>query len=138
MLAMWQTLLLFVYYFIFQEFIILATIRNFLIWIAINTFHVLCKIYWLKDQETLQKIKYGVNALKIVNIIMWFVIALGDGSSVVNTDFNLGYNCRLIDWVIMSGVLLTIVTAQSYIGVNIFDKLKWEYENTDQSNKRDL
>ncbi len=42
---------------------------------------------------------------------MWFVIALGDGSSVVNTDFNLGYNCRLIDWVIMSGVLLTIVTA---------------------------
>lgn len=59
----------------------------------------------------MQKIKYGINALKIVNILMWFIISLGNGSSVVNTDFNLGYNCRLIDWIILSGVLLTIVTA---------------------------
>lgn len=56
---------------------------------------------------------------------MWFIISLGDGSALVNTDFNLGYNCRLIDWMILSGVFLSIVTVESYIGVNIYDKLKW-------------
>jgi hypothetical protein len=45
------------------------------------------------------------------NILMWIIISLGNGSSVVNTDFNLGYNCRLIDWMILSGVLLAVVTA---------------------------
>lgn len=49
MLAMWQTLLLALYYLLFEEFVILATIRNFLIWIAINILHVMCKIYWLND-----------------------------------------------------------------------------------------
>jgi len=77
MLAMWQTLLLSLYYFLFEEFVILATIRNFLIWIAINILHVMCKIYWLNDERTLQKIKYGINALKILNILSWFVFSLG-------------------------------------------------------------
>jgi hypothetical protein len=39
---------------------------------------------------------------------MWFVISLGDGTSLVNTDYNLGYNCQIIDWMVLSGILLTI------------------------------
>lgn len=138
MLAMWQTLLLSLYYFLFEEFVILATIRNFLIWIAINILHVMCKIYWINDDKTLQKIKYGINSLKIVNILWWFVFSLGEGSAVVNTDFNLGYNCRLIGWTGLSGFLLIIVAIEAYIGLNIYDKLEWEKKNTDPENKRHL
>ena len=85
MLAMWQTLLLSLYYLLFEEFVILATIRNFLIWIAINILHVMCKIYWINDERMLQKIKYGINALKILNILSWFVFSLGEGSAILNT-----------------------------------------------------
>ena len=77
MLAMWQTLLLSLYYLLFEEFVILATIRNFLIWIAINILHVMCKIYWINDDKILEKIKYAINGLKVINILMWFVISLG-------------------------------------------------------------
>lgn len=82
MLAMWQTLLLSLYYFLFEEFVILATIRNFLIWIAINILHVMCKIYWINEERVLQKIKYGINILKVINILTWFVFSLGEGSAI--------------------------------------------------------
>ena len=49
MLAMAQTLALTLYYFLFQEFFILATIRNLLIWISINVLDVLLRIYYLED-----------------------------------------------------------------------------------------
>jgi hypothetical protein len=37
----------------------------------------MCKIYWLNDEIMLQKIKYGINALKVINILWWFVFSLG-------------------------------------------------------------
>lgn len=107
---MLQTVFLVCYYLVFEEFFILSTIRNFLIWIAINILHVLCKIYWLDDEKTLGYIKYGINFLKVVNIAMWLVISLGEGTTVANTDFNLGYNCRVIDWTVLSGILLIVIT----------------------------
>ena len=48
-LAMWQTLMLGVYYLVFEEFFMLATIRNFLIWISINVLHIFSLLYW--EQE---------------------------------------------------------------------------------------
>lgn len=57
---------------------------------------------------------------------MWFMISLGEGSKLVNTDFNLGYNCRILDWTFLSGMLLIIITVEAYIALNIYDKLKWE------------
>lgn len=45
-LAMWQTLMLAVYYLVFEEFFMLATIRNFLIWISINVLHVIALLYF--------------------------------------------------------------------------------------------
>lgn len=74
----------------------------------------------------LTKIKYAINTLKTVNILSWFVFSLGEGSAVFNTDFNLGYNCRLVGWTILSGFLLIVVTLEAYIGVNIYDRLQWE------------
>ena len=48
-LAMCQTAILTLYFFLFEEFFILATIRNLLIWISINVLELLCKIYWIKS-----------------------------------------------------------------------------------------
>ena len=58
----------------------MATIRNLLIWISINVLDILCKIYWIGDENSLRKISFGINALKLINFLMWFVIAVGDGS----------------------------------------------------------
>jgi hypothetical protein len=51
---------------------------------------------------------------------------VGHGSSITNTNFNLGYNCRLIDWTLLSGILLIITTIQGFITVQIVDRLNWE------------
>lgn len=56
---------------------------------------------------------------------MWFVIAVGHGSSIENTNFNLGYNCRLIDWTVLSGTLLVITATQGFIAFQIVDRLNW-------------
>lgn len=125
MLAMAQTFILTLYYFLFQQFFILATIRNLLVWISINVLDILCKIYWIGNDIALRKISFGINALKIVNFLMWFVIAVGDGSQLANTNFNLGYNCRLIDWTVLSGVLLIITAAEGFVTFQIVDKLNW-------------
>lgn len=125
LLAMAQTLILTFYYFLFEEFFILATIRNLLIWISINVLEVLCRIHWLDDSTTLNKIKMGIYGLKIINFLMWFIIAVGDGSELVNTGFNLGYNCHLIDWVILSGVLLMVTSISGFIGFQITERLNW-------------
>lgn len=63
--------------------------------------------------------------LKVANFMLWFVISLGDGSSLVNTDFNLGYNCRIIDWMIMSGLLLIVALFEIYVGYNVLEKFNW-------------
>ena len=60
-----------------------------------------------------------------VNFLSWFIFAVGDGSSLKNTNFNLGYNCRIVDWIILSGILLIITTAQAVLGYSIVDKLNW-------------
>ena len=107
---MGQTFILTLYYFLFEEFFILATIRNLLVWISINVLDLLCKIYWIQSDEANRKISVGINGLKVINFLLWFVIAVGNGSSIVNTNFNLGYNCLLIDWTVLSGVLLIITS----------------------------
>jgi hypothetical protein len=59
----------------------LATIRNFLIWISINVLHIFSLLYWDKD-SALPWINRGMLALQVINFAMWFFIALGEGSSL--------------------------------------------------------
>jgi hypothetical protein len=49
-----------------------------------------------------------INVLKVFNFLIWFFIAVGHGSEISNTNFALGYNCKLIDWSLMSGIFLII------------------------------
>jgi purine-cytosine permease-like protein len=79
----------------------------------------------------LKKVKYVINGLKVLNIISWFVFSLGEGSAVLNTDFNLGYNCRLVGWTVMSGFLFCVVTLSGYIALNKYEQLLWERDHTD-------
>jgi hypothetical protein len=125
MLAMIQTLLLSCYYFLFEEFFVLATIRNFLIWIAINVFDLFSRIYCIEDPVTQAKFSKLVYFLSFLNFLSWFVIAVGDGSSIVNSNFNLGYNCRILDWVLLSCFLLAVTAAESALAYTIVDRLNW-------------
>ena len=34
-----------------------------------------------------------MNVLQVVNFALWLLISLGEGSSIKNTDYILGYNC---------------------------------------------
>ena len=70
----------------------------------------------------------------IINFIFWFVIAVGDGSAIVNTNFNLGYNCRLIDWIVLSGFLLVLTAAESALAYSIVDRLNWEQQQKQDKN----
>lgn len=81
LLALFQTILCSLYYLIFEEFFMLATIRNLLIWISINVFHIFCIMNY-PDTSTQTYIQWGVYLLQGVNFIMWFMISLGDGSSL--------------------------------------------------------
>ncbi len=54
--------------------------------------------------------------MHVLNFLMWFMISLGDGSSLENTDFNLGYNCMVNDWMIMSGILLGVNVVIAALG----------------------
>jgi hypothetical protein len=78
----------------------------------------------------MRKISFAINALKIINFLMWFVIAVGDGSELSNTNFNLGYNCRLVDWTVLSGTLLIITSIEGFVAFQNIDKLNWELKQT--------
>lgn len=78
---MFQTILCSLYYLLFEEFFMLATIRNLLIWISINVLHVFCMLNY-EDKSTQSYVQWGVYGLQTINFIMWFVISLGEGSSV--------------------------------------------------------
>ena len=80
-LAMWLTLMLAVYYLLFEEFFMLATIRNFLIWIGINVLQIFCLLYW-QDEQSQKRINLGMYILQAVNIALWLFISLGEGSSL--------------------------------------------------------
>jgi hypothetical protein len=124
-LAMWQTLLLAVYYLLFEEFFMLATIRNFLIWISINVLHIFCLLYWHDDQSQVW-ISRGMYVLQCVNLMLWLFISLGEGSSLENADYQLGYNCEVMDWMVMSGILLGINGLSATLGYFKVNKLEWE------------
>lgn len=126
MLAMAQTFILTLYYFLFQEFFILATIRNLLIWISINVLDVMLRIYYVEDEATLDKAKIGIKCLKIVNFLTWFAFAIMDGSEIVNTSFNLGYNCLILDWVILSSILFILTLFEGALTYQIVERLNWE------------
>jgi hypothetical protein len=68
---------------------------------------------------------YGITIAKVSNFLLWFFISLGDGSALVNTDFNLGYNCLISDWMLMSGILLVINLLCGYLGYFKLDRLNF-------------
>lgn len=119
---MFQTCLLALYYLVFEEFFMLASIRNLLIWIGTNVLHIYCLLNW-DDERSATLAGYGANVLHVINFLLWFVISLGDGSALVNTNFNLGYNCMIIDWMVMSGILLTIYCFVALLGFFKLDRL---------------
>ena len=103
----------------------LATIRNFLIWISINVLHIFALLYF-SNENTQAWIRRGMNVLQVVNFALWLLISLGEGSSIENTDYILGYNCEVIDWMVMSGILLTINLFSVVMGYFKIAKLDWE------------
>lgn len=75
MLGLFQTLLVAMYYLLFAQFFVLATIRNLLIWISINVLYASTVIYYnYKKPLFLDRTLY---ILQGVNFVMWLLIAFG-------------------------------------------------------------
>lgn len=115
----------------------LATIRNLLIWISSEVLHIFCFLYFEKEQER-KLATYAIYLMHVLNFFLWFVISLGDGSSLENTDFNLGYNCMINDWMIMSGVLLVVNLVIAALGYFKIEKLDHEAKFMDPNETRKL
>lgn len=69
------------------------------------------------------------------NFLLWFVIAVSHGSEIINTSFNLGYNCLIMDWIVLSGVLLVVSGMLSIVGFFKIDKLQFEIKNEEDKDK---
>ena len=114
----------------------LSTIRNLLIWISINVLQIQCLMFWNDEQKHKSMVEWAMSGLQVVNFCMWFFFSLGDGSSLYNSDFNLGYNCMIMDWMVMSGILLTINIFSATISFFKVERLDFEIAHFDPSDSR--
>jgi hypothetical protein len=78
---MFQTLLVSLYYLVFEEFFMLATIRNLLIWISIEVLSIFFALYF-ENNAWKQYANYCIYVMQFINFMLWFLISLGDGSSL--------------------------------------------------------
>lgn len=119
----------------------LATIRNFLIWIGINVLHIFCLLYWSGDKERLW-IGRGMFCLQVVNFLLWLFVSLGEGSSLENADYVMGYNCEVVDWMLMSGILMVVNYFSAALGYFKINRLEWDIrqlrEQDGSMNKRKI
>lgn len=60
---------------------------------------------------------------------MWFYVVVVDGTTIDNTTFNVGYNCLIPDWIVLSGYLMLVSLLIAYVGIGLNDKLDWELKN---------
>lgn len=124
LLSLAQVALQALYYLLFEEFFLLGTIRNLMIWTDILILSNMCKIY-LTSCLDLQRADWGIQTMRFVNFLMWFYVVVVDGTTIENTTFNVGYNCLIPDWIVLSGYLLFVSLFIVFLGVNLYDKLKW-------------
>lgn len=60
------------------------------------------------------------------NFVLWLKIALVEGTTITNTSFNVGYNCLIPDWIVLSGYLLGVSLLCGFVGMQIIDRFNWE------------
>jgi hypothetical protein len=59
------------------------------------------------------------------NFVLWIYIAVVEGTTIINTSFNVGYNCLIPDWIILSGCMLFVSILCAFVGLQIYDRLEW-------------
>jgi|JI6StandDraft_1071083.scaffolds.fasta_scaffold20969_7 hypothetical protein len=129
LLSLAQILLLAIYYLLFEEFFLLATIRNLILWTDLIILSNLCQIHFVRQPVALTRCKYAISVMQATNFVLWFYIAVVDGTTLTNTSFNVGYNCLIPDWIILSGAMLLVGLLCAFVGMQIYDKLEWEGNN---------
>lgn len=125
LLSLMQIVLLAIYYLLFEEFFMLATIRNLLVWTDVVILSILCQIHFAGNRQALERAGWGIHLLRIGNFGLWFYIAVVDGTTITNTSFNVGYNCLIPDWMIVSGYLFFVSLLCVFVGLQINDRLDW-------------
>jgi len=70
----------------------------------------------------------GLFCLQFVNLLLWLFVSLGEGSSLENADFVMGYNCEVVDWMLMSGILMVINYFSAALGFFKINKLEWDVQ----------
>lgn len=101
----------------------LATIRNLLVWTDVVILSILCQIHFANNRNALERATWGIYLLRVGNFVMWFFVAVVDGTTITNTSFNVGYNCLIEDWLQLSGYLLFVSLLCAFVGLQIYDRL---------------
>jgi hypothetical protein len=126
LLSLAQILLLAIYYLLFEEFFLLATIRNLILWTDLLILANLCQIHFAQQPTAIERCNLVIMLMRIGNFVLWIYIAVVEGTTITNTSFNVGYNCLIPDWMILSGCMLFVSVLCAFIGMQIYDRLEWE------------
>lgn len=129
LLSLAQVLLLAIYYLLFEEFFLLATIRNLLLWTDLLILSNLCQIHFAKQQVAAERCSLLITLMRGANFVLWIYIAVVDGTTITNTSFNVGYNCLIPDWIVLSGAMFLVSLLCVFVGMQIYDRLEWEGKN---------
>lgn len=133
LLSLAQVLLLAIYYLLFEEFFLLATIRNLLLWTDLLILSNLCQIHFARQPTALERCNLVITLLRGANFVLWIYIAVVEGTTITNTTFNVGYNCLIPDWMVLSGSMFAVSLLCVFVGLQIYDKLEWEGKNLNKA-----
>lgn len=99
-----------------------------MIWTNILILSNMCKIFLTSSLDVVRA-DWGIKILRFGNFLLWFYVVVVDGTTIENTTFNVGYNCLIPDWIVLSGYLLLVSLIIAYVGLSLSDKLAWEAEH---------
>ena len=81
LLSLAQVALQAMYYLLFEEFFLLGTIRNLMIWTNILILSNMCKIFLTNSLDAVRA-DWGVQILRFGNFLMWFYVVVVDGTTI--------------------------------------------------------
>jgi len=82
LLSLAQVLLLAIYYLLFEEFFLLATIRNLLLWTDLLILSNMCQIHFARQPVAIERCNLAITLMRGVNFVLWIYIAVIDGTTI--------------------------------------------------------
>jgi hypothetical protein len=104
----------------------LATVRNLLIWLSICLCEYFSNRYYASQQDTRARLGWLCLFMRAINFGAWFYVAVVEGTTIANKNFNVGYNCLIPDWMLLSGLYVLTSSATLYLVAMLRQKIEFE------------